>query len=256
MTAYPLSRNYWGILDLLGNGWEWTSTPFAPFPGYEAFITTYPGYSADFFDGKHFVLRGGSWATVEEELRPTFRNWYQGRYPYVFSKFRPVRPVAATLVSKRSAILRLQEAASPSQLLAEFASHVMEGMARQQPVLSSMYFYDDVGSKIYEEITHLKDEYYLTATEHAILHQCKGELATILHSEVGNVFNLVELGCGDGHKTDTLIRHFEALAFDLTYYPVGCPIFFFFFFFSHQLIYYLFLFLKRLTLARVLLFRF
>ena len=52
----------WGVHELVGNGWEWTCTPFAPFPGF-APMPRYPGYSADFFDGSHFVLLGGSWAT-------------------------------------------------------------------------------------------------------------------------------------------------------------------------------------------------
>jgi iron(II)-dependent oxidoreductase len=67
--------SYWGLLDLLGNGWEWTSTPFSGFPGFQPILSTYLGYSADFFDGKHFVLRGGSFASVPEELRASFRNW-------------------------------------------------------------------------------------------------------------------------------------------------------------------------------------
>ena len=82
----------WGVLDLVGNGWEWTSSPFAPFPGFEP-MPRYPGYSADFFDGRHFVLLGGSWATDASLLRRSFRNWFQPHYPYVFSKLRCVRPV-------------------------------------------------------------------------------------------------------------------------------------------------------------------
>ncbi len=50
-----------------------------------------PGYSSDFFDDKHFVMKGASWATDRALLRPSFRNWYQARYPYVFAKFRCVR---------------------------------------------------------------------------------------------------------------------------------------------------------------------
>src|SRR5437870_8452269 len=50
------SMSAFGVFDLAGNGWEWTSTPFAPFEGFQAF-PFYPGYSADFFDGKHFVLK-------------------------------------------------------------------------------------------------------------------------------------------------------------------------------------------------------
>ncbi len=57
----------YGVAQLIGNGWEWTSTVFAPFAGFERF-PFYPGYSADFFDGKHFVMKGGSPRTA----RPAF----------------------------------------------------------------------------------------------------------------------------------------------------------------------------------------
>jgi formylglycine-generating enzyme required for sulfatase activity len=53
-------------------------------------MAAYPDYSRDCFDGKHFVVKGASWATAAELLRPSFRNWYQARYPYVFAKFRCV----------------------------------------------------------------------------------------------------------------------------------------------------------------------
>ena len=88
--AFPAGASRWGVLDLVGNGWEWTDTPFAPFPGFRAWARTYPGYSADFFDGKHYVMLGGSWATDAALLRPSFRNWFQPHYPYVFAKFRCV----------------------------------------------------------------------------------------------------------------------------------------------------------------------
>lgn len=85
--AFPRGASAWGVHELAGNGWEWTSTPFAPFPGF-APMPHYAGYSADFFDGKHFVMKGASWATDEVFLRRSFRNWFQPHYPYVFSKFR------------------------------------------------------------------------------------------------------------------------------------------------------------------------
>ncbi len=75
--------------DLAGNGWEWTSTVFAPFPGFRA-MASYPEYSADFFDGEHMVMKGASPATAAELLRPTFRNWFRPRYPYVYATFRCV----------------------------------------------------------------------------------------------------------------------------------------------------------------------
>jgi ergothioneine biosynthesis protein EgtB len=86
--SYPRGASAWGVHELVGNGWEWTDTPFDGFPGFKAYIERYPGYSADFFDGKHCVLKGASWATVDDLVRPSFRNWFQTHYPFVFAKFR------------------------------------------------------------------------------------------------------------------------------------------------------------------------
>lgn len=80
-----------GVLDLVGNGWEWTRTRFAPFPGFTPWARTYPGYSADFFDEHHYVMLGGSFASEASLTRRSFRNWFQPHYPYVFSQFRTVR---------------------------------------------------------------------------------------------------------------------------------------------------------------------
>jgi ergothioneine biosynthesis protein EgtB len=90
VNAHLMGRSAFGIDDMLGNGWEWTSTQFGPFPGFERF-SFYPGYSADFFDGKHYVMKGGSARTAACMLRRTFRNWFQGHYQYVYAGFRCVR---------------------------------------------------------------------------------------------------------------------------------------------------------------------
>lgn len=89
VNAFPRGRSAFGVHDMLGNGWEWTSTIFGPFPGFQAF-PFYRGYSADFFDGKHFVMKGGSARTAACMLRPTFRNWFQAHYQYVYAAFRCV----------------------------------------------------------------------------------------------------------------------------------------------------------------------
>ena len=88
--SHPVGASAWGVEDLVGNGWEWTSTAFAPFPGFRT-MASYPEYSADFFDGEHFVMKGASPATARELLRPTFRNWFRGRYPYVYATFHCVK---------------------------------------------------------------------------------------------------------------------------------------------------------------------
>ena len=88
--SYPAGASAWGVHDLVGNGWEWTSTSFEGFPGFES-MASYPEYSADFFDGEHYVLKGASPATGRDLVRRSFRNWFRPGYPYVYAAFRCVR---------------------------------------------------------------------------------------------------------------------------------------------------------------------
>ncbi len=87
--AFPEGTSDYGVCDLIGNGWEWTRTIFAPFAGFRALLT-YPSYSADFFDSQHYVVKGASPVTADRLVRRSFRNWFRPRYPYVYSSFRCV----------------------------------------------------------------------------------------------------------------------------------------------------------------------
>ncbi|HVA26536.1 MAG TPA: SUMF1/EgtB/PvdO family nonheme iron enzyme [Candidatus Baltobacteraceae bacterium] len=89
IDEHPAGASAWGVTDLIGNGWEWTSTPFAPLPGFEP-MASYPQYSADFFDGAHHVLKGASPVTARELIRRSYRNWFYDDYPYMYAKFRLV----------------------------------------------------------------------------------------------------------------------------------------------------------------------
>ena len=90
VNAFPASASAFGVEGMMANGWEWTSSVFEPFQGFEPF-SFYPGYSANFFDGQHYVMKGGSTRTAECMLRSTFRNWFQPHYPYVYAGFRCAR---------------------------------------------------------------------------------------------------------------------------------------------------------------------
>ena len=79
-------------LDLQQGGWEWTGTPFAPLQGFKP-MPEYPEYSADFFDGCHYVVKGSSPYTHISLIRQSFRNYYQKEYPDVFAKFRSSKHV-------------------------------------------------------------------------------------------------------------------------------------------------------------------
>jgi iron(II)-dependent oxidoreductase len=89
VTARPAGRSAAGCWDMAGNVWEWTSSPFTGYPGFQAF--PYEGYSAVYLDGPYRVLKGGSWATRGPLLRCSFRNWYVPSYRQGFIGFRCCR---------------------------------------------------------------------------------------------------------------------------------------------------------------------
>lgn len=78
-----------GPVGMTGNGWEWTSSVFEPFHGFRPY-SFYPGYSVDFFDGRHYVMKGASPRTAACMARASFRNWFQPHYQYVYAGFRCV----------------------------------------------------------------------------------------------------------------------------------------------------------------------
>jgi iron(II)-dependent oxidoreductase len=89
VTATPAGDSAFGVSQIVGNGWQWTRTPFGPLPGFKP-RATYPGYSANFFDGEHYVMKGGSPRTAARLLRRSFRNWFRRDYPYMYATFRCV----------------------------------------------------------------------------------------------------------------------------------------------------------------------
>lgn len=213
---FSAGDSVWGVADMLGNGWEWTRTPFHGHPGFTANLPTYQGYSADFFDGKHFTLLGGSWATDTALLRAPFRNFFQAHYPYVFASFRCTYPSAAATTTAPQAALALsakammgttaagqqgsgaaaaQAAASGTALgngvhlkhlgpvtnLAlrdAMARDVLVGLTATPKHIPCMFLYDDTGSDLFEAITALP-EYYPTRTEALILEAHKEAIAAV-----------------------------------------------------------------------------
>jgi len=89
VNATPAGDSASGVSQLVGNGWEWTATQFGPFPGFQP-MPFYPGYSQNFFDEEHYVMKGGSPVTAACMLRRSFRNWFRPNYPYVYASFRLV----------------------------------------------------------------------------------------------------------------------------------------------------------------------
>lgn len=103
--------------------------------------------------------------------------------------------------------------------MTELARHVAEGLARTPKALSSMYFYDDAGSRLFQQIMALP-EYYPTRAEFAIFREHGAAIGAALGATAGGPFTLVELGAGDGAKTQLLLRELLAADSDFTYAPV------------------------------------
>jgi len=95
--SYPGGASPLGVRQLIGDVWEWTSSDFAPYPGFEAF--PYREYSEVFFGRDYKVLRGGSWAADRSAVRGTFRNWDYPIRRQIFSGFRCARDAQADLDS-------------------------------------------------------------------------------------------------------------------------------------------------------------
>jgi iron(II)-dependent oxidoreductase len=87
--AYPGGASGFGVEQLLGDVWEWTSSEFEPYPGFVSF--PYREYSEVFFGSGYKVLRGGSWATSPLAVRSTFRNWDLSIRRQIFAGFRCAR---------------------------------------------------------------------------------------------------------------------------------------------------------------------
>ncbi|MGN6607830.1 MAG: ergothioneine biosynthesis protein EgtB [Jatrophihabitans sp.] len=71
--AYPAGASAYGVEQVIGDVWEWTSSDFVPWPGFTPML--YRQYSEPFWGGDYKVLRGGSWAVGGNAIRPSFRNW-------------------------------------------------------------------------------------------------------------------------------------------------------------------------------------
>jgi len=78
-----------GAMPAVGQAWEWTSSNFLAYPGFEAF--PYREYSEPFFGEGYKVLRGGAWATSPEVMRPSFRNWDLPQRRQIFAGLRCAR---------------------------------------------------------------------------------------------------------------------------------------------------------------------
>lgn len=102
------------------------------------------------------------------------------------------------------------------QTMSQFADEILTGLANDRPTLSSKWFYDDRGSELFRQIMNCP-EYYLTEAESEIYRSSAGNLLEQLE---GHSFDLIELGAGDGTKTQLLIERFLARNAHFSYRPI------------------------------------
>jgi dimethylhistidine N-methyltransferase len=102
--------------------------------------------------------------------------------------------------------------------LSQFAEDVLNGLSSKPKTLSSKYFYDDEGTRYFQQIMKLP-EYYLTGAELEIF-STQTEAIRRVFGNGDNDFDLIELGAGDGTKTAVLVDHFLKHNTDITYSPI------------------------------------
>ena len=113
-------------------------------------------------------------------------------------------------------ITNLIEVDQSTQNREAFTTDVLMGLSSVPKTISAKYFYDDVGSGLFQKISQHKD-YYLTKTEFSILEQFGASLAaTINEAEI----DIIELGAGDGHKSKLIIDSFLAQGTKVNFYPI------------------------------------
>jgi len=102
--------------------------------------------------------------------------------------------------------------------LSEIAIDTLKGLSTSPKLLSSKYFYDDRGSKIFQDIMNMP-EYYLTNCEEEIFRNQKEDIFQSFNSK-NDRFDLIELGAGDGVKTKILLEYFRSKNADFTFMPI------------------------------------
>jgi dimethylhistidine N-methyltransferase len=107
---------------------------------------------------------------------------------------------------------------SPTPELTQFAEDVLAGLTSTPKALSSKYFYDDEGSRLFREIMKLP-EYYLTGCEEEIFSTQTADIYRTF-ANGSRSFDIIELGAGDGTKTAILVKHFLTQGADIYYSPI------------------------------------
>lgn len=104
-------------------------------------------------------------------------------------------------------------------MINQFKEDVNKGLSSSPKFLSSRYFYDKIGDKLFVDIMNMP-EYYLTDAEHEIFTEQSAEIIKALELNSSEYFELIELGAGDGTKTKELLKELVLGGFKFDYMPI------------------------------------